>query len=115
MAENSVYCKAYTANRFREFQNWSEDCSKLRKGRKEVDGKEIDYERSSIQDDDILYLHDSYVVTDGIFKDENIVFNNVSSEWKEFCTKTLAFSVPERRPIQFAESESSDAPAAKAS
>ncbi|NMG11729.1 hypothetical protein DP117_34725, partial [Brasilonema sp. UFV-L1] len=44
--------------------------------------------------DDFLYLQENYVVTDGIFKDENIIFDNVTPEWKEFCDKTLAFEIP---------------------
>jgi len=32
-------------------------------------------------------MQENYVVTDGIFKDENIIFDNVTPEWKDFCTK----------------------------
>jgi hypothetical protein len=31
-------------------------------------------------------------VTDGIFIDQHIIFDNVTDEWKEFCKNVLAFN-----------------------
>jgi len=53
----------------------------------------------SLSNADFLYLQENYVVTDGIFKDENIIFDNITSEWKEFCHKTLAFEIPVYEPV----------------
>ncbi len=50
--------------------------------------------RIALAERDILYLHDNYVVTDGIFKDENVVFDEVNEDWKAFCTKDLEFKIP---------------------
>jgi hypothetical protein len=50
-------------------------------------------------------LQENYVVTDGIFKDENIIFDDVTDEWKEFCTKELEFEIPEYEPIEIPEAE----------
>jgi len=97
MAQNSAYCKAYTANRFRAFQGWTENTTSLRKGKKTVDGKDVQSDRTQIEDTDILYLHDSYLVTDGIFKDENVVFDKITDEWKKFCNEQLQFSIPDYR------------------
>jgi hypothetical protein len=47
-----------------------------------------------LTDKDHLYLQETYVVTDGVFLDQNIVFDDVTSEWKDFCTHTLKFEVP---------------------
>jgi len=33
-------------------------------------------------------------VTDGIFQDERIVFDDVNEDWKRFCLDTLQFAVP---------------------
>ena len=95
MAEMGNYCKAYLAKQFREYDDWKEDTSDLRTETKEVDGKEEEVQREEIGDDDILYLQESYVVTDGIFKDENIVFDDVTDAWKSFCHDTLEFEIPE--------------------
>lgn len=98
MAEMGKYCKAYLLKQFREFPGWSENTENARKEKKEVDGKETEFKRE-LEDDSILYLQENYVVTDGIFKDENIIFDNVTDEWKEFCHGTLAFEIPVYEPI----------------
>jgi hypothetical protein len=97
MAQNSAYCKAYLANNFRAFPGWTEKTTNLRK-RKRMEGeKEIVLDRTRIEDSDILYLHDSYIVTDGIFKDENIIFDTLTDEWKKFCHEQLKFSIPDHQ------------------
>jgi hypothetical protein len=105
MAQNSPYCKAYTANKFRAFPGWTENTSSLRKGKKTVDGKDLEFDRAQIEDTDILYLHDCYIVTDGIFKDENIVFNQPTDEWRKFCHETLGFSIPDYRKKESVEAK----------
>lgn len=95
MAEMSDYCKAYLAKDLRKFPGWKEDVSHLRKDTREVDGDEVEVARETIDDEDILYLHDSYVVTDDVFLDEHVVFSDVTDEWKAFCHDELAFEVPE--------------------
>ena len=67
------------------------------------DGKEI--VRTTLEDDDVLYLHDSYVVTDDIYKDENVIFDKVTDEWKAFCTESLQFEIPDYEPIEIIEPE----------
>ena len=62
-----------------------------------------------LDDDSILYLQENYVVTDGIFKDQNIIFDNVTDEWKEFCHGTLQFEIPNYEPIEIKRAE--EAPA----
>jgi hypothetical protein len=97
MAQNSAYCKAYLASSFRAFPGWTEKTANLRKGKKTENGKEVLFDRSKIEDADVLYLHDSHIVTDGIFKDENIVFDAVTEEWKKFCDEVLKFSIPDHQ------------------
>lgn len=97
MAKNSNYCKAYYAKRFREFKGWKENTKNLRKKKTEVNGKEVQVDRTSLEENDILYLHDNYIVADGIFYDENVVFDNVTDEWKKFCDTVLNFQIPEHQ------------------
>lgn len=78
MATMGKYCKAYLLKQFRQFDRWNEN-------------KEINRELTK---DSVVYLQENYVVTDGIFKDENIIFDNVTDEWKEFCHKLLEFEIP---------------------
>ncbi|GAA6620722.1 hypothetical protein [Scytonema sp. NUACC26] len=99
MATMGKYCKAYPIQKLRQFSQWTENAENTRKEKKEIDGKEVEVNRE-LTDDDFLYLQENYVVTDGIFKDENIIFDNVTPEWKEFCHKSLAFEIPVYEPVQ---------------
>lgn len=90
MAIMGKYCKAYLLKNLRQFNHWTEGGENVKKEKKMVDGKEVEVYRNLI-DDDIVYIQENYVVTNGIFKDEDIVFDQVSSEWKDFCTTILNF------------------------
>lgn len=87
------YCKAYSLKKLRQFSQWAVHAENTRKEKQEVDGKEVEVSRE-LGDDDFLYLQENYVVTDGIFKDKNVIFDDVTSEWKDFCRSTLQFEVP---------------------
>lgn len=93
MASMGKYCKAYQVSRFREFKGWSENSQNLRKRKEQVDGKEVEVQRE-LTDNDILYLQENYTVTDGIFLNEAVVFDQVTPEWISFCKETLDFQVP---------------------
>ncbi|MBF2066671.1 MAG: hypothetical protein IGS39_19965 [Calothrix sp. C42_A2020_038] len=99
MATMGKYCKAYSLKKLRQFQQWTENLENMRKEKQGVNSKEAEFNRT-LTDDDFLYLQENYVVTDGIFKDENIIFDNVTPEWKEFCHDTLGFEIPVYKPIQ---------------
>ncbi len=100
MAEMGSYCKAYYAKDFRQFSDWQENIAELRPNSREENGQEIEEPRSELKDEDILYLQEDYVVTDGIMKDENIIFDQVTDEWKSFCAETLSFEIPVYEPIE---------------
>ena len=91
--EMGRYCKAYHAKMFRGFSGWTENLESLRPEKRTENGRETEVARNSLADDDILYLQENYTVTDGIFKDENVVFSAVTEEWKRYCTETLDFRV----------------------
>jgi hypothetical protein len=80
------YCKAYPIDKFREFSSWNEN--------KEYPGHEKGEGMHAEEESKYLFLHDNYAVTDGIFVDENIVFDDVSSEWIAFCKEALEFEIP---------------------
>lgn len=101
------YCKAYQITRFREFGEWSENGQNARKEKRQVDGKEANVTRD-LTDQDFLYLQENFVVTDGIFIDENIIFDAVTVEWIDFCRQTLGFEVPSYQPIKEVVSSAAD-------
>lgn len=94
MAKMGSYCKAYPVEMFRAFSGWEENTQNLRKEKKEVDGKEVE-ERRELSENDHFYLQENLVVTDGIFIDENIIFDNITPEWEAYCKDELKFQVPD--------------------
>lgn len=107
MATMGKYCKAYSLKKLREFSQWTERIENVRKEKREIDGKEVEVNRK-LTDDDFLYLQENYVVTDGIFMDENIIFDNVTPEWKDFCKITLGFENPVYEPVKVRASAGKD-------
>ena len=88
------YCKAYPVKRLREFSQWMERSEDTRKEKRDIDGIEVEVNRS-LTEDGFLYLQENYVVTDNIFKDESIIFDQVTSDWKDFCHMVLGFEIPD--------------------
>ena len=70
------YCTAYHLGDLRKFSAWSSDAQDL-------------------SDDDVVFLHQDYTVTKSIWTGEDVVFDKVTDEWKEFCNNELRFAVPD--------------------
>lgn len=93
MAELGRYCKAYLSESLAAFPGWKPNLEALRPA--EADGDENPAPREALESDDVLYLQESFIVTDGIFLDEHVIFDQVTDEWRTFCAETLAFAVPD--------------------
>jgi len=70
------YCTAYHLGELRRYSAWSSDAEGL-------------------SDDDIVFLHQDYTVTKSIWTGEDVVFDKVTDEWKDYCNKELRFAVPD--------------------
>jgi hypothetical protein len=83
------YCKAYEVGKLAEFPGWAE---------KEGDGSAPGGEGEDAPERGergFYYLQEDFTVTDGIFLGENVVFDDVTTEWIDFCKGTLDFRVPD--------------------
>src|SRR5262249_5754089 len=78
------YCKAYYLRDLRKFSGWKERSIKYRDG-------------SDLTDESIVYIHDNFVVRINVDekKQEEVVFDVVSSEWQQYCSEHLKFEIPE--------------------
>lgn len=94
MATIGKYCKSYQLSRLRQFSNWTERAENARKIRRELNGETIEIARE-LTNDDYVYLHGNFTVTDGIFIDENVIFSDVTPEWIEFCCNVLGQCMPD--------------------
>jgi hypothetical protein len=91
MANMGRYCKAYPAARFREFGGWVENTA----NRRSSDAQSDKLESPESAGEDYYFLQETFVVTDGIFLDENVIFDAVTPEWKTFCSDVLKFEIPD--------------------
>jgi hypothetical protein len=82
MPEMAKYSKAYVAEQFRQYPEWSErtEPAQVSAG-DDATAESVEY----------FFLHDNYVVTSGIFRDQNVAFDAVTDEWRNFCHEVLRF------------------------
>jgi ankyrin repeat protein len=80
------YCRAYMLSELRAFSGWEQGV--------QAHASDIHKTGDGLDDDSPLYLHDDYRVTKSIESMKHLVFSDVGSEWKEFCTTTLHFKAP---------------------
>ena len=93
MAEMGRYCKAYLVSDLERYEAWDPDLDALRQPEPEKPDEEVE-ERTELETDDILYVQENLVVTDGIFRDEHVIFSDDSDAWKSFCEEELGFEIP---------------------
>jgi ankyrin repeat protein len=89
--ENRPYCKAYELQALRQFAHWTEneiEAESTGEADEAGDGG------ACLKDDDVVYIHQDYVVTRSIWHDKEIIFDRVDERWKEFCRDSLDFKVP---------------------
>ena len=88
------YAKAYALRDLRAFDGWAED---------KINWKENGHAGQNgdggggdgLADDDVVFLHQDFTVSRSIWRDENIIFNQVTPEWRNFCENVLQFKVPD--------------------
>lgn len=69
------YCTAYHVGQLRRFASWPET--------------------AELGDDDVVFLHQDYTVTKSIWTGEDVIFDRVTDQWKDFCNNELRFAVPD--------------------
>jgi uncharacterized protein len=83
------YCKSYYLNDLRKYPLWSESRINWNKSGSDDESGE------PFPDDKIVFIHQDFTVTELMWHNENVIFNNVDSAWEEFCSSTLKFKVPD--------------------
>jgi uncharacterized protein len=102
------YCSAFHLGDLRRYSAWSEKTLELKK----ADGKKSNepaVENETLTDEDVVFVHQDYTVTRSMWAGEDVIFDNVTEQWKEFCDKELKFAVPDSldliaKPIEAAQS-----------
>lgn len=82
------YCRAYHLRDLRAYGAW-------REARKDGSEEKEGDDGTELSDDDVVYLHQDFTVTRSMWHGENIVYDDVTPDWRIFCEKDLDFAIPE--------------------
>ncbi|MFL6284934.1 MAG: ankyrin repeat domain-containing protein [Pyrinomonadaceae bacterium] len=82
------YCAAYHVGELRGYPGWAEN----KNGGGEVQA-ESNGSHGGLPDNEVVFIHQDYSVTKSILPDEDVIFGDVTEEWKEYCRTRLGFSV----------------------
>lgn len=93
------YCKAYYLRDLRQFPNWTE--SKINWNKESTEREKTIGGSSLLSDNHIVFLHTDFSVTNSIWHKENVIFNQVTDDWKRFCIEVLKFSLPDDLKLAF--------------
>ncbi|MGA9771713.1 MAG: ankyrin repeat domain-containing protein [Blastocatellia bacterium] len=89
------YCKAYHLSDLRRFSAFTESKINWTKKEEKVDQNNGNGGQSEFSDDDIVFIHQDFTVTRSMWENEDVIFNQVSPEWRDFCARDLGFKVPD--------------------
>lgn len=92
MSKMGRYCKAYPIERLQAFEGWPE--AYRRDVAKNASGNGEPAEATSPAENDYLFLQEDLTVTKGIFLEEDVVFDQVTPQWADFCKNVLGFEIP---------------------
>lgn len=75
-APDRKYCTAYHLGDLRRYSEWTSESQEMK-------------------DEDVVFVHQDYTVTKSMWAGEDVVFNNVTDQWRQFCSSELSFAVPD--------------------
>jgi ankyrin repeat protein len=93
-APKREYCRAYNVSRFTEFPGWREGQTQAAAHGSSENGNGSTGAGSDAEEEEIAFLHSDYTVTRSMWHDEDVIFSDVTNEWREFCTNVLEFMAP---------------------
>lgn len=94
------YCKAYELGELRQGPDWAlrtkDSLLRLHLFIGE-EGEGVEHEDITVRDADdstVLFLHQDFTVTEGIYPDDNVILEDVDMEWQNYCVQSLDFEIP---------------------
>jgi hypothetical protein len=83
------YCKAYHLGELRHYPAWSEGRINWKQKANGQGGE------AAFDEDSVVFIHQDFTVTESMWHNENVIFNQVTSDWEAFCVDALQFRVPD--------------------
>jgi hypothetical protein len=77
----------------RQFSGWSE--SRINWQGSAGNNAAEDQETPGFFDHDVVFLHQDLTVTQSMWHNENVLFQQITPAWEAFCTTVLQFRVPD--------------------
>jgi hypothetical protein len=87
------YCKAFYLKDLRQFSGWSESRINWHDPGDNTTAEER--EAPGFSDQDVVFLHQDLTVTQSMWHNENVLFQQRTPAWEAFCTTVLRFQVPD--------------------
>lgn len=92
MSKMGRYCKAYPIDRLQAFDGWPEA---HRREAASSNGEPHDgTPNTQPAENDYLFVQEDLTVTKGIFLEEDVVFDQITPQWADFCKNELGFEIP---------------------
>jgi hypothetical protein len=88
------YCKAYYLRDLRKYPEWNESRINWKKRNSHNGNGDVD-PNDPFPDEKVVFIHQDFTVTESAWHNENVIFSQANSAWKEFCSTTLKFQVPD--------------------
>ncbi|HKR11862.1 MAG TPA: ankyrin repeat domain-containing protein [Pyrinomonadaceae bacterium] len=79
------FCSAFYVKELRGYSAWTEN---------EIKAADANAPHQ-LSGDDVVFLHGDYSVTRSIWANEDVVFDKVTDQWKDFCKSELQFTIPD--------------------
>ena len=86
------YCKAYRLSELRRYPAFTESKTEKQATRDQSNGSA---EQSELSADDIVFIHQDFTVARSMWEHEDVIFDQVTPEWIDFCSRELSFKVPD--------------------
>ena len=87
------YCKAYHLGDLRKYPLWRENRVNW-KNSSDDNGSNNGDGSDHLNDDNVVFIHQDFTVTESVWHNENILLDNPDDGWREFCANALDFKVP---------------------
>jgi hypothetical protein len=86
------YCRAYHLQDLRRYPAWTESRINWKKKRDNGNGANPE---EPFSDQKVVFIHQDLSVTESVWHNEDVIFNQIDPAWADFCASTLEFKVPD--------------------
>jgi hypothetical protein len=87
------YCKAYYLKELRQFPVWCE--SRINWQDQAQADMPPAQDGDPLSENEVVFIHHDLTVTQSMWHNEHVIFNQITPAWEAFCAQVLHFKVPD--------------------